>query len=242
MSTLRSIWLLTALAAGLTVPVFSQAQTTNNTNPPVRLVIVGDSTVCNWPDQDSRRGWGMFIQECFNEHLKVINLAKSGRSTKTFITEGLWAGALKEKPRYVLIQFGHNDSHDPGKPEATDASTTYKEYLRQYIDETRAVGAEPVLVTPMCRRTFTADGKLNDTLLPYANAMKAVALEKKVPLVDLHSESAQLLEKLGQSGSDALANKPGDNTHFNEKGARAMATLVMKQLPLVEPSLDKYLK
>ncbi len=144
---------------------------------------------------------------------------------------------MKEKPQYVLIQFGHNDSHDPAKPEATDASTTYKEYLRRYVDESRAAGAKPVLITPMCRRTFTADGKLTDALLPYANAMKEVALEKKVPLVDLHATSAQLFKKLGQSGSDALANAPGDNTHFNEKGARAMATLVMEQLPLVEPPL-----
>ncbi len=77
---------------GLTVVQSSRAQTTDTTNPPVRLVIVGDSTVCNWPNQDPRRGWGMFIQDYFNDHLKVINLAKSGRSTKTFISERLWAG------------------------------------------------------------------------------------------------------------------------------------------------------
>jgi lysophospholipase L1-like esterase len=206
------------------------------------MVIIGDSTVCNYPSNNPARGWGMFIQKYFNDNLKVINLARSGRSTKTFIKEGLWAKALKEKPDYVLIQFGHNDSHGPGHPESTDANTTYKEYLRQYIHDSRAIGAKPVLVTPMCRRIFAADGKLDDALLPYANAMKEVAAEKNVPLVDLHTASAGLFETLGPDGSKKLADKPGDATHFNEKGAVAMAELVMKKLPAVEPSLKPYLK
>jgi lysophospholipase L1-like esterase len=217
---------------------FAQAASTNGQ---VRLVIVGDSTVCNWPATDSRRGWGMFIQDYFQPDLKVINLAKSGRSTKTFIQEGLWSAALREKPAYVLIQFGHNDSHDPGRPEATDANTTYKDFLRQYIRDCRASGAMPILVTPMCRRTFEPDGRLKDALLPYAEAMKAVALEMKVPLVDLHTASAELFEQLGPAGSKKLANKPTDQTHFNEKGAKEMAALVMQQLPRVEPSLKTYL-
>src|SRR5579864_3615704 len=75
-------------------------------NQPVRLVIIGDSTVCNYPTNQVRRGWGMFIQDYFNSNqLQVINLALSGRSTKTFITEGHWEAALKQKPDYVLIQF-----------------------------------------------------------------------------------------------------------------------------------------
>ena len=219
----------------------SLAQITS-TNEQVRLVIVGDSTVCNWPAADSRRGWGMFIQDYFKPALQVINLAKSGRSTKTFIKEGLWAAALKEKPAYVLIQFGHNDSHDSSKPEATDAATTYKDFLRQYIADCRANGARPVLITPMCRRIFSPDGRLKDALLPYAEAMKAVATEMKVPLVDLHTASAQLFEQLGPTGSEKLANKPTDRTHFNEKGAKEMAALVMQKLPTVEPSLKNYLK
>jgi lysophospholipase L1-like esterase len=208
---------------------------------PARMVIVGDSTVCNYPTNSVRRGWGMFIQDYFNSNqLEVINLAASGRSTKTFIKEGRWAAALKEKPDYVLIQFGHNDSHSPDKPEATDASTTYRQYLRQYIDESRAIGAKPVLVTPMCRRNFQADGRVENALLPYAEAMKAVAQEKHVPLVDLNSASVELCNQLGQKGCDALANDPKDHTHFNAGGAREMARLVMLQLPAVEPSLKPY--
>ena len=94
----------------------------------------------------------------------------------------------------------------------------------------------------MCRRTFGPDGKLNDALRPYANAMKEVAAEKKVGVIDLHSTSGELFQKLGEAGSAELANKAGDRTHFNEKGARAMAELVMKELPTAEPSLRVLLK
>ena len=239
---MKILRLLAATTLGLAFLTLSRAPAADTTHQAIRMVIVGDSTVCNWPEQDSRRGWGMFIQGYFNNDLSVTNFAKSGRSTKTFITEGLWAGALKEQPGYVLIQFGHNDSHSPDKPESTDAKTTFKDYLRQYIDDSRAIGARPVLVTPMCRRTFGGDDRLKDALLPYANAMKEVAVEKRVPLVDLHAASARLFEQLGPTGSKALANEPGDATHFNEKGARAMAGLVMQELPAVEPSLKKYLK
>lgn len=206
----------------------------------VRMVIIGDSTVCNYPADSIKRGWGMYIQNYFDKNrLQVINLALSGRSTKTFIKQGHWAAALKEKPEYVLIQFGHNDSHAPNRPEATDAATTYRQYLRQYIDESRAIGAHPILITPMCRRNFK-NGKVVNALLPYARAMKAVAKEEKVPLVDLNSSSVELCDRLGQKGSEALADSPTDHTHFNAKGAEEMARLVMQQLPAVVPSLRQY--
>jgi len=216
------------------------AEPTNS--QPVRLVIIGDSTVCNYPQDSVRRGWGMFIQDHFETNkLRVINLARSGRSTKTFIKEGLWEAALKEKPGYVLIQFGHNDSHTPEKPEATDANTTYRQYLRQYIDDARAIGARPILITPMCRRVFGADSKIKNELLPYADAMKAVVAEKNVPLLDLNAASVELCNQLGPEASQELANDESDATHFNAKGAKEMSRLVMQKLPAVEPSLKQYI-
>ena len=212
------------------------------TAAPLRLVVIGDSTVCEYPASSDCRGWGQYLQEQFKGSVKVVNLARSGRSTKTFIKEGLWKKALAEKPDFVLIQFGHNDSHAPDRPEATDAATTYREYLRQYIADCRASGATPILVTPMHRRTFGLDGKLRDILRPYAEAMKAVAADKKVAVIDLHATSGELFQKLGSAGSAELANKAGDQTHFNEKGARAMAQLVLETLPKVEPRLTRELK
>jgi len=209
---------------------------------PLRLVLIGDSTVCDYPTNKAQRGWGQYVQGYFKNEVKVINLAKGGRSTKTFIQEGLWNKALAEKPDVILIQFGHNDSHSPDKPEATSASADYKDYLRRYVDETRAAGATPVLITPMVRRNFGPDGKLRDILQPYAEAMKQVGAEKKVPVINLHALSRALVEPLGANGSADMASAPGDNTHFNQKGASAMAELVMKELPTAVPELKIHLK
>ncbi len=207
-----------------------------------RLLIIGDSTVCEYPESEARRGWGQYLQDYFKDELKVLNHARSGRSTKTFIQQGLWEKALEVKPAYVLIQFGHNDSHDPGKPEATNAATDYSDYLRRYINESRAAGAVPVLITPMYRRKYDAQGKLSDNLQPYAEAMKNVAKETQTPLVDLYTASGELYLKLGPEKTDELSNAPDDRTHFNQKGAQLMAALIMERLPEAEPSLKAYLK
>ncbi|HTR43200.1 MAG TPA: rhamnogalacturonan acetylesterase [Pseudomonadales bacterium] len=241
-SHLSSTLILTVLSLAL-LPALRAADAPSVTNNvPIRLVIVGDSTVCNYASTNVTRGWGMYIQERFKDgSVKVINLAASGRSTKTFINEGRWQKALAEKPNYVLIQFGHNDSHDPSKKEATDAATDYKEYLRRYVDDSRAIGATPILVTPMVRRTFDANGKLEDPLQRYADAMKQVGAEKNVAVIDLHESSKALIEQLGPEKCKELANKEGDSTHFNEKGARAMADLVIKGLPAASPQLGELL-
>lgn len=212
------------------------------TNRTVCLAIIGDSTVCEYPATDDRRGWGMFVQGYFQGSVRVANFARSGRSTKSFIQEGSWQKTLDAKPDFVLIQFGHNDSHDPGRPESTDAATNYRDFLRRYIRESRAAGAKPILVTPMHRRAFTRDGRLDDKLKSYADAMKTVAAETKVALIDLHAKSGELFERLGEAGSGELANRAGDRTHFNEKGAKAMAELLMNELPVAEPELKPFLK
>ena len=206
------------------------------------IAIIGDSTVCEYPAEHACRGWGQFIAGYFNDKVRVVNLAASGRSTKTFIAEGRWKRTLAEKPDVVLIQFGHNDSHGAAKPESTDAATDYRDFLHRYVDESRAASATPIFVTPMYRRTFDKEGKLTDILQPYADAMKAVAAEKKVALIDLHTSSGELFRHLGKEHCPELANSPTDFTHFNEKGARAMAALVMKELPAAAPQLAGWLR
>lgn len=208
----------------------------------IRIVLAGDSTVCVFSDPDWRRGWGQYIGEYFTDTVEIANYAKSGRSTKTFLQEGLWDKALADKPLFVLIQFGHNDNHAPEKPESTAADTDYSDNLRRYVDGARAIGATPILITPMHRRKFHGIGTMNDTLLPYANAMKKVAQEKKAALVDLHTASKELFEKMGEAEASKMSNDPADRTHFNEPGARAMAELIMKQLSEAEPAIKPYLK
>jgi lysophospholipase L1-like esterase len=203
---------------------------------PLKIVITGDSTVSEYPASKPERGWGHYIAPYFQDSVQVVNLASPGRSTKTFVTSGLWKKTLAEKPDIILIQFGHNDSHSPANPEATNADTDYQANLRGFIDDARAMGATPILITPMQRRTAT------DGLAPYAQAMKKVAVEKNVPLIDLHASSGKLYAELGDEGSMQLANLPTDRTHFNEKGARAMAELVMKELPNLDARLKEDLR
>jgi len=137
---------------------------------PVRVALIGDSTVASYPEPPADRpgltGWGQVFDEFFNDRVTVLNHAASGHSSKSFIGEGLWRKTLEAKPDYVFIQFGHNDQ--PGKGErSTDVNSDYQEYLRQYVKDARAIGAKPVFVTPVTRRTFQ-DGKPHTTLPPYA--------------------------------------------------------------------------
>lgn len=208
---------------------------------PMKIVVVGDSTVQTYPPETPIHGWGQYIGGFFGSNVKVVNLALSGRSTKTFRTEGHWDKALAEKGRWYLIQFGHNDSHEKGRPESTDAATDFRENLKRYVDDVRKIGGKPVLVTPMHRRTFTSDGRMADNLAPYAATMKAVAKEKHIPVIDLHTSSGKVFLTLGDKGSADLSCAPGDRTHFSEKGARLMAELVASGIENNVPELAKYL-
>ncbi len=240
----RGISLIAMLIAWLICAASASAQA------PLRIVLVGDSTVSDYPATRPDRGWGQFVEERFRAGaVKVINLAAPGRSTKTFIEEGRWRQALAEKPHYVIIQFGHNDSHAPQNPESTDAATDYKAYLRRYVEESRATGATPILVTPVVRRTFDARGRIieaqpppNRPLIDYTDAMKEVGREKHVATIDLYAASKALSESLGPAASAEMANRQGDVTHFNETGARAIADLVVRELPREAPKLKAYLK
>ena len=210
---------------------------------PVKIVLVGDSTMCVYAENLPDRGWGMFLEEAFKPgKVEVHNLARKGRSTKTFISQGLWEKALALKPEYVFIQFGHNDSHAPENKESTDAETDYREFLKQYIADCRDIGATPILVTPMVRRTFNEDGSMDDNLKPYAEAMKAVAKEEKVTVIDLHSSSWDFFEPLGADEAQDYARNPTDRTHFNEKGARVIAGLVVDELAETKEPLRKLLR
>ncbi len=207
----------------------------------ITIVVVGDSTVASYPAERKILGWGQVLPEFLDMDVRCVNLARSGRSSKSFIREGLWDKALARKPDVVLIQFGHNDC--PGKGErSTDPQSDYRDYLRKYIDDARKVGATPILVTPMTRRRFNPDGRIRTTLRPYAEAMIKVGAEKNVPVIDLHAKSVALFERLGDTGSADLNCSPKDRTHFSAKGARAMAKLVVDGLSKAVPDLRPYLR
>jgi lysophospholipase L1-like esterase len=121
---------------------------------PVKIVLVGDSTV------NDEGGWGEGFRKSFGAPVEVINLAKNGRSSKSFRDEGLWTPALAAKPDFILIQFGHNDEPGKGAERETDPATAYRPNMARYVDEARSVGATPILVTSIVRRNFDTDGKI----------------------------------------------------------------------------------
>lgn len=219
------------------IPVAGQQPATTNSSP-LKIAIIGDSTVANYPPEKPLRGWGQYLGDYFSPDTIIINLAKNGRSSKTFYNDRgqYWQHALEAKPDFIFIQFGHNDSHDPGKPEATRADGEYMDYLRRYVTEARAIGAAPIFVTPMHRRTFK-DGALTLELQPYVDAMKKVGQEMKVPVIDLYTLSGEVFIKLGDEGSADLMG-PGERTHFSEKGARLLAGLVAQAAGKCDGRLD----
>lgn len=240
-------WWRNALGLLLVLAVCGSAWAAEPAAPaaPVRIVLVGDSTVATYhkrpADRPSLTGWGQVFGDCFAGPVTVVNCAVSGSSSKSFRAAGRWEKALAEKGDYVFIQFGHNDC--PGKGDrSTDPNGDFQDYLRKYVADARKAGARPILVTPVARRTFDRDGKITTTLAPYADAMKRVANEQGVPVIDLHGRSQALFNRLGDRGSADFSASASDRTHFSERGARQIAQLVADSLAEAEPTLARYRK
>ena len=169
-----------------------------------KIVLVGDSTTA------VIGGWGpSFCTDHVTSFVACVNLARGGRSSGSYIAEGSWDLALAEMSTpgfaqtYVLIQFGHNDQ--PGKPgRSTDLATEFPANLKRYVEETRARGAIPVLLTPLTRRQFV-DGRLDNDLEPWAEATRRVARETGAPLVDLNASSVAAVQALGPMMSARFA-------------------------------------
>jgi lysophospholipase L1-like esterase len=231
-----AIYLLTAIVGGLGARA---AEPTAAATPaaPLKVLLVGDSTMCEYSPMSPRWGWGQALPMFFKKGtVKVINAAQDGTSSKSFLAQGFWTKALAAQPDIVLIQFGHNDSRDPSDPRSTDAATDFRVNLRKFIDTAREAGAKPILVTPM-RHTVLRNGDVRDDLPPYAQAMKAVALETKTPIIDLYASSTRLFVSLGEEGLARFRSQRDDTFHFNDQGAKALARLVANDLPKVDSRL-----
>jgi lysophospholipase L1-like esterase len=226
-----------AMAPLTSCVLLAVACTTFGAQPqPVKIVLVGDSTV------NDEGGWGSGLRASFGPEVTVLNLAKNGRSSKSFRDEGLWEQALAARPNFILIQFGHNDVPGKGPDRETDAKTAYRQNMARYVDEARAIGAEPVLVTSIVRRNFTPDGKIKaDSLAPYVEAVRSLAAEKKVPLIDLYTLTREQAEKLGPAGCAEIdaRDKDGkpDHTHLGPKGRQEIGAIAARELVKVESVL-----
>jgi pectinesterase len=206
----------------------------------IRIVLVGDSTVTD----DS--GWGAGFRHLAGEGLDVINTAANGRSSKSFINEGRWADALATRGQYYLIQFGHNDEPGKGPERETDPKTTYRANMIRYVDDVRGIGAKPVLVTSLVRRLYKDDGTIRTTQTPYVEAVRAIAAEKQVPLVDLHAISLADAENAGDDVWADLSPRDDkgqvDRTHLNAKGSEVVGRMVVEALKKVAPELAPLLR
>ncbi len=208
---------------------------------PLTIFLAGDSTMAEKAaDKRPETGWGEKLQGYFDAaDVKVVNVAKNGRSSRSYIAEKLWQGIIDKlkKGDYVFIQFGHNDQKEGTERYASPAD--YKLNLMKFVNEVREKQAHPVLFTPVVRRRFDDKGNFYDTHGGYPDAVRLLAKELKVPLIDMHRSSEALLKRYGVDESRKLflqlkpaenANYPKgveDNTHFNDRGASEMAALVI---------------
>jgi len=220
-------------------------ETAHQADQPVKIVLVGDSTVTD------NAGWGLgFKQFLVPGKTELINTSRGGRSSESFMREGRWTNALALHGDYYLIQFGHNN--EPGKPGRSTDMATFVANMEQYVDDARAMGAKPILVTPLTRRQWDKEhpGKIKSSLAPYAEAVRKIGVEKKVSVVDLQARSIELCESLGPEKclefSPTKTNADGttgyDGTHLKGNGYVMFARLVVEELRKNVPELAPVLR
>ena len=244
----------------------------------IKVHTIGDSTMAEYDESTTdKRGWGMYLASFFDpSFVTVNNRGKSGADTRGFYTGAAYWPSVKSQMSagdYLLIQFAHNDEGNDSNlsgldnqeyaaycaehslPAPTDArgtnpQTTYREYLRLFIDEARALGVNPVLVGPICRAYFSGNnitrkgqhdlgdkfakienGELlknqsvpaTNLSMSYVEAMRVVAAEKNVPFIDLTDATRQLYLSYGESQCLSLLFCSGDKTHTNAMGGNLVA-------------------
>lgn len=217
------------------------------------VFISGDSTVTDY-DVEPYASWGQMIPRFFNDGVAFANYAESGARLDSFKDRGRFEKLLSEvKPGdWVFIEFGHNDQKlkGPGK----GAYYYYMTHLKEYIDEVRSRGANPVLLTPTCRRFFDDEGHVISTHEDYPEAMKFIAQRENVPLIDLQEMTRTLYETLGvENSKKAFVQYPAgtypgqkddlkDNTHFNPYGAYEIAQCVVEGMKQLDLPLTQYIR
>lgn len=191
------------------------------------LYLLGDSTVTD-QRYEPAASWGQMLTAFVGPGLAVANHAESGETLKSFVTELRLDKALsRAKPGdWAMIQFGHNDQKAQWPQTHAPAATTYRDWLRTYIAEFRRRGATPILVTSPERRNWTGN-RIRPTLADYAEAVRAVAAQEKVPLIDLNAASIAFYEALGPARAPLAFNDGGkDATHHDNYGAWVLARAV----------------
>jgi lysophospholipase L1-like esterase len=251
---------------------FSACITKEKNEDITKIWLIGDSTMANYALEDDYMqnrypvtGWGQVFQPFMaKDSLTMLNnliktdsvvvddRAKGGRSTRTFFQEGRWRFVYENmKPGdLVLIQFGHNDG-SKSKHERYVNIEGYKEFLRLFVVQARQKGGIPVLLTPVARNYPWRNGHLENVHKGYPDAMKAVAEELDVLLVDLNQRSMNHFSEMGRDyvSENYFMNLPAgmyeaypdgqdDNTHFQPEGAKVVSQLVFDGLKEINNQIE----
>jgi len=242
--------LLTSILAAVTL-IASQSSMQAQSAP--RLHLAGDSTMADKPTDppNPEHGWGQLLPKFFKDPAMIVNYAANGRSTRSFITEGRSQKLIDALQRgdWVIIQFAHNDEKI-----FPNAHGEFQDNLRRFVADVRAKKANPILATPCARRSFDEAGKLVDTHADYPDAVRAVAAETKVPLLEMTRLTMTLEEGHGTEGSKRLHLwiSPGvyqrqpegyqDNTHYSAYGAERVAALAVQEIIRLRLPLSDWLR
>ncbi|MGH8854701.1 MAG: rhamnogalacturonan acetylesterase [Telluria sp.] len=204
-----------------------------------RILIAGDSTVTDQAGADYA-SWGQMLPRFLSNEVAVANHARSGETMKSFVTSLRWDKLLADLRPFdiVLLQFGHNDQKSGWPRTYVDPIQAYPAWLRALASDVLARGAKVVLVSPVSRRAFNREGKFDNTLAGYDDAVRRLAQELKLPFIDLTAKTRQLYEALGPAASaQAFAKGGQDTTHHNAYGAYQIANYVAQALVAPEHGL-----
>ena len=217
------------------------------------LWLCGNSTVVD-QDYEPWASWGQMITRWFTDEVAVANYAESGETATSFIAAGRLKKivSLMKEGDYIFMEFGHNDQKE--KRPGSGAFYNYVYALKQFVDEARAKGVTPVFVTPTQRRSFDKNGKIQETHANYPEAMRWVAKDLGVPLIELHEMTRTFFETLGvEESKRALVHYPAktypgqqtafeDNTHFNPYGAYEISKMMVEGMKSLSLPIVKYLQ
>lgn len=203
----------------------------------VTVYLAGDSTVTDQPSEPWN-SWGQMLTRFFKPGIAIANHAESGESLKSFVGEKRLdkVMSLIKPGDYLFIQMGHNDQKD--KSPGAGAFTTYKENLKRFLAEARKHEAIPVLITSMHRLKFNSEGKIENTLGDFPEAVRQTAKEENVPLIDLNEMSKSFYEALGP---EKVKKAFQDTTHHNNYGSYELAKCVVEGIKADNLGIAKFL-
>ncbi len=195
------------------------------------VFLIGDSTVCD-QSREPFNSWGQMLPNFFKADIAVANHGESGETYRDSIGRRRLDKMLSlMKPGdYLFMQFGHNDQKQiaagSGGP-----FTTYKAEIKKHVEAVLAHGGTPVIVSPMERRNFNADGTIKPTLSDYAEAARQSAKELHTAFIDLNAQSILFYEALGKDKAYLAFAGTGlqrDATHHDNYGSYELAKIIIQ--------------